>query len=580
MYKKGFNIDKYTVQFPIKEGKYAETYRVKDENNKLFFLKLLVFSKMDSTQYDAEGRIWEIEISKKISHPNITSYHDSGVFIDGDERYAFIVYDFISGETLAQKMAREQRSNVFDAKRIALCILKALDYLHNLDTPINHNELTIQNIMLDMKEDGWTPKIIDFGHARCFGQEHNSFNTKDLNHFYLAPEIFKGKYSVLSDIYSVGVLIYHFLFGLPPFFFDTSALEEGETIKERLDSERKKPLKILNKNLYELDENLIKCIEKALAYNIEDRFDNINDFINALEISTLDVPKDVNARTKKERNSIKVGNGFRDVAGMTKLKEQLRSDVINIIKKPEEAKALGLSMPNGLLFFGPPGCGKTYFALKFAEEAGMNYMSADCSEIASPYIHGGQKSIASLFEEAKKNAPTILFLDEVESLITDRNKHSNVSELGEVNVFLTQLNNCGQDGVMVIGASNNPNLIDKAALRSGRLELKYYFPQPDETNRKELFEIVLRDRRKAKDIDFEKLSRLTENRVSADIKLIVDNAARYVFRDGRDEITQEDIEKAISETPPSVTADTIKKHEEIRDLFLGQERERKRVGFK
>ena len=102
-----------------------------------------------------------------------------------------------------------------------------------------------------------------------------------------------------------------------------------------------------------------------------------------------------------------------------------------------------MSIPNGLLFYGPPGCGKTFFAERFAEEIGCNYMYVLCSDVASPYIHGGQEKIANLFEEARKNAPTILFLDEVEAMIMDRSKHNNVSEQGEVNEFLGQLNNCG-----------------------------------------------------------------------------------------------------------------------------------------
>ena len=87
----------------------------------------------------------------------------------------------------------------------------------------------------------------------------------------------------------------------------------------------------------------------------------------------------------------KMGNGFADVAGMHSLKDQLQNDVINLLKNPEKAESLGLHVPNGLLFYGPPGCGKTFFAEKFAEELGCYYQYVKCSDVASPYIHGGQE---------------------------------------------------------------------------------------------------------------------------------------------------------------------------------------------
>ena len=236
-----------------------------------------------------------------------------------------------------------------------------------------------------------------------------------------------------------------------------------------------------------------------------------------------------------------------------------------------------MSIPNGLLFYGPPGCGKTFFAERFAEEIGCNYMYVLCSDVASPYIHGGQEKIANIFEEARKKAPTILFLDEVEAMIMDRNRHNNVSEQGEVNEFLGQMNNCGAEGVMVIAATNEPTLIDPAALRAGRLDLKYYIAQPDYDVRKELFRVSLKGRNTDLGIDYDKLAKMTENRVSADITLIVDTAARQVFKDKRPMITQDDLEKAINGVPPSVSLDKIRKCEKMRDKFMRQKQNR--IGF-
>ena len=141
----------------------------------------------------------------------------------------------------------------------------------------------------------------------------------------------------------------------------------------------------------------------------------------------------------------------------------------------------------------------------------------------------------------------------------DRNKHNNVSEQGEVNEFLGQLNNCGDDGVMVIAATNKPSLIDPAALRAGRLELKYYIPEPDAQTRKEIFRIGLKGRNAELGIDYDKLALLTQGRVSSDIRLI---------------------EEAIALVEPTVSEDEIKQCERVRDEFRKSKTVRPRIGFK
>lgn len=163
-------------------------------------------------------------------------------------------------------------------------------------------------------------------------------------------------------------------------------------------------------------------------------------------------------------------------------------------------------------------------------------------------------------------------------MIMDRNKHTNVSEQGEVNEFLAQLNNCGEYGVMVIAATNEPSLIDPAALRAGRLEQKFYIPQPDEETRMELFRVGLRNRKVELGIDYKKLAKLTVNRVSADIKFIIDTAARMVFKRNLNAITEAILEEAITVVEPTVSEKEIKESEKIRDNFQGKSAITK-VGF-
>ena len=572
--------NKYTITFPYKETPCAETYRVKDESGRPFFLKLIIPSALKISQFTKEEEILEVEIIEKLSHPNLCSLVDKGHIISMGQQLTYYVTDFVSSETVAQKMSREETLMVYEAKEIAKATLHALSYLHTLDHPIIHNNVTTQNVLIDLSNQGLqASRLIGFSHARYTDARPSTDDLDVLNPFYLAPERFNGVCSVQTDIYAVGAMLYHMIFGMPPWFIDLSLYEKDDQTCEML-ARRCSPLKIPSMRIFDMDDQLARTLAKALAYEAKKRFQSAEEFLQALEgdVEVEKVENEAKEDTTGHKQKRK-GNGFADVAGMDALKEQLQSDVIDLLKNPGRAKELGLSIPNGILFYGPPGCGKTFFAERFAEEIGCSYMYVLCSDVASPYIHGGQGKIAKIFEEARKAAPTILFLDEVEAMITDRNKHNTVSEQGEVNEFLAQLNNCGAEGVMVIGATNNPKIIDPAALRAGRLELKYYIPQPDEATRSELFRIGLRDRRTELGIDYQKLSQLTAGRVSSDIKLIIDTAARIVFKHNIESITQDILEKAITQVKPTVSAEEIKQCEKIRDEFNGKKEQRPRIGF-
>lgn len=171
LYNKNDEISKYTVVFPHKESLYAETYRVKDECGKTRFLKLINYAKLNRYQIDDSGNLVEVEISKKLNHHNLCSFVDSGsIMVNGGQR-TYIVTEFVSGETLSQRLVRDNQFSVYDIKTIAVAVLSALDYLHNLIIPIIHGEVTIQNIMLNMVGGLADLKLIDFGHA-CFSISH------------------------------------------------------------------------------------------------------------------------------------------------------------------------------------------------------------------------------------------------------------------------------------------------------------------------------------------------------------------------------------------------------------------------
>ena len=583
LFQKGQTIDnRYTVVFPHKEGSYAETYRVRDTNGKLRFLKLIYYSKLQYSQFDKDGSIIEVEVSKTLNHPNVCKYVDSGKLIANGQQLAYIVTEFVSGETLDKRIAREDLS-IYEIKQVVNALLSALQYLHSQEVPIIHNEVTVQHLMLDLSGTLENLKLIDFGYARFLNQEPAKPNLKQLNPFYMAPERLNGVSCVQSDLFSVGAILYQLIFDELPWFFDASRMSEQQIV-ERLQTEREHPLRMPNIDMFELDEQLLNIIYKATQNDAQDRFQKAQEIIDAIDGKVkVDIVNRTSGTTspKESRKKVKRGNGFADVAGMEELKEQLQSDVIDLLQNPDQAKELGLSIPNGLLFYGPPGCGKTFFAEKFAEETGFNYLYVRGSDVASPYIDGGKGKIAEIFNEARQNAPTILFLDEVDSLIRDRSAHNNATTAGAVNEFLTQLNNCGEDGVLVIAATNKPTDIDEAALRAGRLELKYYIPQPDEETRKRMFQIGIGKRNYDFGIDYDLLAERTENYVSADISLVIDTAARLAFRRKIGKITMALLEEAISQIKPSLTLEQIKRHEDIRDRFMGVKKsnERRKIGF-
>ena len=348
IFSKGQIIANYTVAFPHKQSAYAETYRVKDNSGKTFFLKLINHNKLNRHQIDDDGEILEIKFIKQMNHHNICKYCDSGSIIHKGCQYSYLVTEFISGETLDQRFIRDKEFSVYEIKSIAKAILSSLSYIHSLSTPIVHNEVTIQNIMLDLAHDLQDLKLIDFGHASYLNRKPTKTNLKEINVFYLAPERFSGVSSVQSDLYAVGVLMYQLLFETLPWFIDVSRYSEDERIEALLD-EREKELKIPDIQKFELDEQFINIIIKSLSFDAEDRFQSADEFIKALN-GEIKIPRQSTKRkylsnpqnNKSNTPNIdkKKGEGFAAVAGMEELKSQMREEVILPLNNPEEYKKI------------------------------------------------------------------------------------------------------------------------------------------------------------------------------------------------------------------------------------------------
>ena len=246
---------------------------------------------------------------------------------------------------------------------------------------------------------------------------------------------------------------------------------------------------------------------------------------------------------------------------------------INVLRNQECAKVYGITPPS-LLFYGPAGCGKTFFAEKIAEEVGINFMKIVPDDIASTLIHGTQEKIGEIFRKAERKVPILLFFDEFDAMVPHRSNDDHNYQNGETNEFLCMLNNAAERGIYVLAATNHPERIDRAILRAGRIDELIYVDMPDAKARESLFRIELAKLPTSEDIDFKHLASLTEGYNCSDISYIVKVASRRMFNASIKEkdqpykiITQILLEDAISHKSPSVSSRELKEFERVRSEF-------------
>ena len=593
--KENTKIDKYIVQNVIKENEYTETYRVVDENENIYFLKLYILKKTPERLIDTDNQeVFAIERCKKLVHENIVSFIDSGkIHLDCGECHYFTT-NYFTGDVLADKILREKKIEVDDAISIYKGILNGLRYLH--EHGLCHNDITPRNIMLS-KVAGGIPEIIDMGHTapRCNGK--TPFEVSDLEVLYCANETFMGMYDEQSDIFSATAVLYAMLFGVAPwnmeFSENMSRSRRFTLIKDKRKTEE------LSLEGIELCDNIKVILQKGLAVKYENRFKSTDEIIALLEggkdtesiheeqsSGKHDSPTAKHFQESPNAVDFQItqtkGNGFEDIAGMQELKDMLMQKVIFVLKNKELAEKYKLTPPNGMLLYGPPGCGKTFFAEKFAEETGFNFLMVKSSDLASIYIHGSQEKIGNLFKKDKEKAPAVLCFDEFDALVPNRSTIDNASMSGEVNEFLSQLNNCSQKGIFVIATSNRPDKIDPAVLRTGRIDKQVYVPLPDFDARKEMFMIHLKGRPyDENNINSQKLAELSEGYIASDIAYIVNDAAMTAAFTNQN-ITQQLLETSLKNTRPSIRPEMVKMYKEIEEKMQGVERrnfDRPKIGF-
>lgn len=280
-------------------------------------------------------------------------------------------------------------------------------------------------------------------------------------------------------------------------------------------------------------------------------------------------------------------HGFTDIAGMDQLKQLITESFINVLNNRECAEAFGITPPS-ILLYGPSGCGKTFFAEAIANEVGINFIKVVPDDIASKWVHGTQEKISEIFRKAEHQSPTILFLDEFDAMVPHRTTSDLHNQNGEVNEFLCMLNNASSKGIYIIAATNHPECIDRAILRTGRIDEMIYVDMPDKAARESLFRLSLSKRPTAENIDYNKLADLTNGYNCSDISYIVKLASRKMFNASIAEkdkpykaITQKQLEEAISVKSPSVSSRDLREYERIRQEFSPKDAvsTRQAIGF-
>ncbi len=251
------------------------------------------------------------------------------------------------------------------------------------------------------------------------------------------------------------------------------------------------------------------------------------------------------ARTADE---LGIKNTFKDVAGADEEKQELK-EIVDFLKNPKEFTDMGARIPKGVLLVGPPGTGKTLLARAVAGEANVPFFSISSSEFVELYVGVGASRVRDMFQTAKRSAPAIIFIDEIDAVGRQRGAglgggHDEREQT--LNQLLVEMDGFSSNlGIIVMAATNRPDVLDPALLRPGRFDRRITVNYPDVKGRKEILEVHARKKKFTDDVDLEKIAKLTPGCTGADLENILNEAAILAVRDKRKQINPFDIDEAI-----------------------------------
>jgi transitional endoplasmic reticulum ATPase len=272
-----------------------------------------------------------------------------------------------------------------------------------------------------------------------------------------------------------------------------------------------------------------------------------------------------------------------DIGGLDEVRRSMREGIELPLKSPDAFRHLGIRPAKGFLLYGPPGTGKTLLAKAVAREAEANFISTKSSDLLSKWYGESEQQIARLFRRARQVAPTVIFMDEIDSLVPVRGGGLGEPAVTErvVNTILAEMDGLEElQGVVVIAATNRPNLLDPALLRPGRFDELVYVPVPDLAARRAILAIRTGKMPLAHDVDLDGLAARTERYTGADLEDVARRAGLAALRDGRDEVAAEHFDRALGESRASVTPEMEDEYRQLRDSLGRANPLREAPGFR
>ena len=243
------------------------------------------------------------------------------------------------------------------------------------------------------------------------------------------------------------------------------------------------------------------------------------------------------------------GNTFKDVAGEDEAKESLQ-EVVDFLHNPAKYAKIGAKLPKGALLVGPPGTGKTLLAKAVAGEAGVPFFSLAGSDFIELYVGVGASRVRDLFKEATKNAPCIIFIDEIDAIGRSRDSKYGGNEEREqtLNQLLSEMDGFDTSkGILILGATNRPEILDKALLRPGRFDRRVIVDKPDLKGRVDILKVHAKDVKMDETVDFDAIALATSGAVGADLANMINEAAINAVKSGREYVSQKDLFDAVEQ---------------------------------